>query len=109
MMQERTRDVAVLKALGFTPLQVIASVVLGALALGIVSVALGGALAIPLYPGLMDALGISLGVGPGFGVAPTTTTVIALLLFVVVAIAGLAALAAQRPARANVADVLRAE
>jgi putative ABC transport system permease protein len=109
MMQERTRDVAVLKALGFTPVQVVASVVLGAAALAVASVLVGGLLAIPIYTGLMDTLGIQLGVGPGFGVTPGTVAVLALLLFVIVATAGLAALAAQRPARAAVADVLRAE
>ena len=109
MMQERTRDVAVLKALGFTPAQVISSVALGATAIAITAVVVGGLLAIPLYTGLMDTLGIELGVGPDFGVTPNTVTVLGLLLFVIVATAGLAALAAQRPARAAVADVLRAE
>lgn len=109
MMQERTRDVAVLKALGFTPVQVIASVGLGSAAIALTAVIIGGLLAIPLYAGLMDTLGIELGVGPDFGVTPNTGTVIGLLLFVIAATAGLAALAAQRPARAAVADVLRAE
>ena len=109
MMQERTRDVAVLKALGFTPVQVTASVALGAAAIGAIAVAVGGVLAVPLYNGLMDTLGTELGVGPDFGVSPNPVAVIGLLLFVVAATASLAALAAQRPARAAVADVLRAE
>jgi putative ABC transport system permease protein len=109
MMHERTRDVAVLKALGFTPVQVVASVVVGAAALAVASVLLGGLVAIPIYTGLMDTLGVALGVGPGFGVTPGTVTVIGLLVFIIAATAGLAALAARRPARAVVADVLRAE
>lgn len=109
MMQERTRDVAVLKTLGFTPTQVVASVVIGASAIAVVSALVGGLLAIPLYNGLMDTLGVELGVGPGFGVAPDTAIVIALLLFVIAATAALAGLAAQRPSRSGVAEVLRAE
>ncbi|MDH3683096.1 MAG: FtsX-like permease family protein, partial [Acidimicrobiia bacterium] len=109
MMQERTRDVAVLKALGFTPVQVVASVVLGAAAIAIAAVAIGGLLAIPLYAGLMNTIGVELGVGPGFGVSPGTATVVTLLVFIIAATAALAGLAAQRPARSSVADVLRAE
>jgi len=109
MMQERTRDVAVLKAIGFTPRQVITSVVLGASALAVASVLIGGLLAVPLYTGLMDSLGVALGAGPGFGVSPGVVAVIALLAFIVAATAAFAALAARRPARANVADVLRDE
>ncbi len=81
----------------------------GAAAIAIASVLVGGLLAIPLYTGLMDTIGTELGVGPGFGVTPETATVIALLLFVIAATASLAGLAAQRPARSSVADVLRAE
>jgi putative ABC transport system permease protein len=109
MMQERTREVAVLKALGFTPVQVVTSVAAGAVVLGGISVILGGLIAVPIYGLLVDALGVAIGVGPGFGAAPG---VIAVLLLLVV-VAGLtvlfAALAAQRVARATVAQVLRTE
>ena len=109
MMQERIRDVAVLKALGFTPVQVVASVAIGATALATVAVLLGALLAMPIYSGLMDALGVEIGVGPGFGVAPATIEIIELLILVVATTTLLAAHAARRPARARVADVLRAE
>jgi putative ABC transport system permease protein len=109
MMQERIRDVAVLKALGFTPVQVVASVAIGAAALATIAALLGALLAMPIYSGLMDALGVEIGVGPGFGVAPGTIEIIVLLIVVVASTTLLAALAARRPARAAVADVLRTE
>lgn len=109
MMQERIRDVAILKALGFTPVQVVASVAIGAAALATIAALLGGLLAVPIYNWLMDALGVEIGVGPGFGVDPGTVQIVVFLIVVVASTTILAALAARRPARAAVADVLRTE
>lgn len=109
MMQERTREVAVLKALGFTPAQVVISVAVGALALGMISVILGGLIAVPIYNVLIDALGVAIGVGPGFGVAPGGVAVLSLLVVIAALTAIFAAIAAQRVARATVAEVLRTE
>ena len=108
-IRERTRDLAILKTLGFTPGQVALSVAVSTGALALAAVAIGvpaGLLAADL---MLATVGRGAGVGPEFGAAPSVPAVALVALGIIVLATGVGALVAQRAARAPVAEVLRAE
>jgi putative ABC transport system permease protein len=108
-IRERTRDVAILKTLGFTPGQVATSVAVSTGAFALAAVVIGvpaGLLAAHL---MLATVGRGAGVGPEFGAAPSAGGVALVALAIVGLATGVGALVARHAARAPVAEVLRAE
>ncbi len=108
-IRERIRDVGVLKTIGFTPRQVVWSVAVGTTATAIAAVLLGvpaGLLAADL---MLEAVGRGAGIGPELGSPPAPGGVALAAAALVGLAAATGALVARRAARAQVADVLRAE
>jgi putative ABC transport system permease protein len=108
-IRERMHDIAILKAVGFTPRQVTISIAAGTSALALVAVGLGvpaGLLAAHL---MLEITGRGSGVGPEFGTSPDPAAVALAAAGVVLLAAGVGAVVARRAARAQVAEVLRAE
>lgn len=106
---ERLRDIGVLKAIGLTPRQVAGSVVSSAALLAVVAAAAGVPLGLWISVRIVDAMGNSLGWGPGLLVVPPLPLLAAIVpaLVIVSVFATLApAIAA---AHTRTADVLRSE
>lgn len=110
-VQERSRDIAVLKAVGMSPRQLMAMVMTSSAILG----AIGGLLAMPLgaraYDAVMTSLARSIGnTAPpfAFDVLPPTTLYPLGAMGLAIALAG-AYLPARRAARSRAAAILRSE
>jgi putative ABC transport system permease protein len=108
-IRERIRDLAVLKAVGFTPRQVAASVATSTGTVGLAAVVVGIPLGLGVDWLMMRAVGGESGMGPGIGVAPPLVGLLLLVPIAVALTAGVGALASRGAARAQVAEVLRAE
>lgn len=108
-MRERARDIGILKTVGFTPRQLALSVATGSGATALAAVAVGIPAGVVVGRLMLDAVGRGSGIGPGFAEQAAPLSVAVAGAVVVAAGAGLGALAARRAARAQVAEVLRAE
>jgi putative ABC transport system permease protein len=108
-IRERLRDLAVLKAIGFTPRQVAESVATTTGALGLLAGVIGVPLGFVLNWALQRNIGTSSGIGPDMAQAPAVWAALLVIPIAAALTAGLGALASRRAARAAVADVLRAE
>jgi putative ABC transport system permease protein len=107
--RERLRDIGVLKAVGFTPRQVAGSVVSGAALLAVAAAVVGIPAGVWVSIAIVNAMGNSLGWGPGLLIVPPPA-VLAAILPALVLIGVLATLApAVAAARTRTADVLRSE
>jgi putative ABC transport system permease protein len=69
-IRERRRDFAVLKAVGFTPAQIVASVFSGSAVLALVGVAIGIPLGLVASRVMFDILSNAAGIGTGVGALP---------------------------------------
>jgi putative ABC transport system permease protein len=110
-VRERSRDVAVLKAVGMSPRQLLAMVMTSSAVLGVI----GGLLAMPLgvrtYHGLMTQLAQTIGNRPppfAFDVLHPTTLYPLGAMGLAIALAG-AFFPARRAARSRAAEILRSE
>jgi putative ABC transport system permease protein len=110
-VRERSRDVAVLKAVGMSPRQLLAMVLTSSAVLGVI----GGLVAMPLgvrtYHGLMTQLAQQIGNRPppfAFDVLHPTTLYPLGVMGLAIALAG-AVLPARRAARSRAAEILRSE
>lgn len=108
-IRERLRDLAVLKAIGFTPRQVTESVATTTGSLGLLAAVIGVPLGFVLNWVLQRGIGTSSGVGPSMAQAPVLWTALLVIPTAVALAAGAGALASRHAARAPVAEVLRAE
>lgn len=109
VVRERARDLAILRAVGFTPRQAVAVVATGGVVLALVAVGVGVPLGWLFNSAANDAVGAEIGMGPGIA-EPPPWTVVALVAPLAVAItAGLAMLAARRAATEEVAVLVRWE
>ena len=108
-MRERIRDIGVLKTIGFTPRQVVWSVAAGSVATSLVGVILGVPAGLFVADLMLEAVGRGAGIGPEFGSSPSVLAVAVAVTGIVVLAAATGAFVARRAARAQVADVLRAE
>jgi putative ABC transport system permease protein len=105
-LREHLRDVRVLRAMGLTPVQVLASLVARTSVLALAAVALGVSLGLAACTGLINLAARVYGLGAGIGRPPGALT-LAIAVLVAVVIAGLTAvLAARRYARAPTAAAL---
>jgi putative ABC transport system permease protein len=110
-VRERSRDVAILKAVGMSPRQLLAMVLTSSAVLGMI----GGLAALPLgvraYRGLMTQLAQQIGNRPppfAFDVLPPATLYPLGVLGLAIALAG-AFFPARRAARSRAAEILRSE
>ncbi|MGE5636249.1 MAG: FtsX-like permease family protein [Nocardioidaceae bacterium] len=108
-IRERLRDIAILKALGFTPRQVSMSIALGAALLAAAALAIGVPLGLLAADAMLTNVGNETGIGPELGLAPATLAVALAALAIVALSAAVGALAARGAASAPVAEVLRSE
>jgi putative ABC transport system permease protein len=110
-VRERSRDIAILKAVGMTPRQLLTMVMTSSAVLGVI----GGLVAMPLgvraYHGLMTALARQIGNRPppfAFDVLPPATLYPLGVMGLAIALAG-AVFPARRAARSRAAAMLRSE
>jgi putative ABC transport system permease protein len=110
-VRERSRDVAILKALGMSPRQLLVMVMTSSAVLGVI----GGLVALPLgvrtYQGLMTQLAQQIGNRPppfAFDVLHPTTLYPLGVMGLAIALAG-AVFPARRAARSRAAEILRSE
>jgi putative ABC transport system permease protein len=108
-IRERRRDFAVLKVLGFTPLQITASVLSGSALLALISVAIGIPLGLVASRVMFDILSNAAGIGPGVGALPGVLWLLPLVPLVLIVTAIASALPARSAGELQVADALRYE
>jgi putative ABC transport system permease protein len=109
VVRQRARDLAVLRAVGFTPRQAVGVVATGGVVLALLAAAVGLPLGWWLSGAANDAVGAEIGMGPGIAQSPSWTVVLLVVPLAVVVTAGLAVLAARRAATAEVAELVRYE
>jgi putative ABC transport system permease protein len=109
VVHERARDLAILRAIGFTPRQALGVVATGGVVLAAVAVVVGVPLGWWLSNAGNDAVGAEIGIGPGIAQAPSWWIVALLVPAALAVTAGLAALAARRATTAEVAELVRYE
>ncbi|MDT0403594.1 MULTISPECIES: FtsX-like permease family protein [Streptomyces] len=107
-VREGERDLLALKAIGLTPRQITAVTVTATAGTALAAVLLAMALGLPLARWLIDAQGISSGVGSGIAQLPSPALLVPLGGAAVLGAAALAALPAARSTRRRLADTLSA-
>ena len=106
---EHRRDIGVLKALGFTPRQVLSTVATGNAVLGAVAGVVGLAVGLAGLRIVLAIVGIELGTGPDFGSLPHWWESVLLVVAAVAVTTGATLVAGRRAAAINAADALRYE
>ncbi|MEV5326107.1 FtsX-like permease family protein [Nonomuraea sp. NPDC052634] len=101
-LRDHAFDLAVLKAMGLTPRQVMATLVTGAGLLVVLGVGVGAAAGVSVVTGLIDLQGHNSGVGAGIGRAPSPLTLAVTVLVAVGTALAVALIPARRAARAQV-------
>ncbi|MFG1698627.1 FtsX-like permease family protein [Nonomuraea sp. NPDC049309] len=101
-LRDHAFDLAVLKAMGLTPRQVMATLVTGTGLLVVLGVGAGAAAGVSVVTGLIDLQGHNSGVGAGIGRAPSPLTLAVTVLVAVGTALAVALIPARRAARAQV-------
>lgn len=101
-LRDHAFDLAVLKAMGLTPRQVMATLVTGTGLLVVLGVAVGTAAGASVVVGLIDLQGHTSGVGAGIGRAPSPLTLTLAVVTAVGTALAVALIPARRAARAQV-------
>ncbi|MEO3871812.1 FtsX-like permease family protein [Nonomuraea sp. B12E4] len=101
-LRDHAFDLAVLKAMGLTPRQVMATLVTGTGLLVVLGVAAGAAVGASVVKGLIDLQGYTSGVGAGIGRAPSPLTLAVTVVIAVGTALAVALIPARRAARAQV-------
>lgn len=107
--RERLHDLGVLRAVGFTPRQIVRVTATGAALIGAVAAGAGIPLGLAVLGQLLDAIGEDTGMGAGFGVDPPAMLLVALVPLGAALAGALGALVARRPATAPVSELVRFE
>ena len=110
-VHERSRDIAIMKAIGMSPRQLLVMVMTSAAVLGLIGGLVGIAVGVRTYHGLVTQLARGIGVSPppfAFDVLHPMTLYPLTLAGLAIALAG-ALLPARRAARSRVAETLRSE
>jgi putative ABC transport system permease protein len=106
-LREHLRDIAVLKAVGLTPRQVIATLVTGMSLLALIAVTVGTCLGLAVADRLINLEGRVSGIGAGLAVPPSATMIAATVAAALAAASATAFLIARGTAYIGVAAVLR--
>ncbi|MFI7639982.1 FtsX-like permease family protein [Nonomuraea sp. NPDC049400] len=101
-LRDHAFDLAVLKAMGLTPRQVMATLVTGTGLLVVLGVGAGAAAGMSVVTGLIDLQGHTSGVGAGIGRAPSALTLAVAVVVAVGTALAVALIPARRAARAQV-------
>ncbi|MER6942766.1 FtsX-like permease family protein [Nonomuraea sp. NPDC000554] len=101
-LRDHAFDLAVLKAMGLTPRQVMATLVTGTGLLVVLGVVAGTAAGASVVTGLIDLQGHTSGVGAGIGRPPSVLTLVVAVLIAVGTALAVALIPARRAARAQV-------
>ena len=101
-LRDHALDLAVLKAMGLTPRQVMATLVTGTGLLVVIGVLAGTAVGASVATGLVDLQGYTSGVGAGIGRPPSALTLVTAVAVAVGASLAVALIPARRAARARV-------
>ncbi|MFI6319965.1 FtsX-like permease family protein [Nonomuraea sp. NPDC050556] len=101
-LRDHALDLAVLKAMGLTPRQVMATLVTGTGLLVVVGIVAGTSAGASVVTWLIDLQGANSGVGAGIGRPPTPMTLMLSVLIAVGAALAVAVIPARRAARAQV-------
>ncbi|MER6002316.1 FtsX-like permease family protein [Nonomuraea angiospora] len=101
-LRDHAFDLAVLKAMGLTPRQVMATLVTGTGLLVVLGVGVGAAAGMSVVTGLIDLQGHTSGVGAGIGRAPSALTLAVAVVGAVGTALAVALIPARRAARAQV-------
>ncbi|MEV4393640.1 FtsX-like permease family protein [Nonomuraea sp. NPDC049607] len=101
-LRDHAFDLAVLKAMGLTPRQVMATLVTGTGLLVVLGVGAGTAVGASVVVGLIDLQGHTSGVGAGIGRAPSPVTLAVAVVTAVGTALAVAIIPARRAARAQV-------
>ncbi|TMR13100.1 FtsX-like permease family protein [Nonomuraea turkmeniaca] len=101
-LRDHAFDLAVLKAMGLTPRQVMATLVMGTGLLVVLGVGVGAAVGMSVVTGLIDLQGHTSGVGAGIGRAPSALTLAIAVVTAVGTALAVALIPARRAARAQV-------
>ncbi|MFI6709929.1 ABC transporter permease [Nonomuraea sp. NPDC050478] len=101
-LRDHAADLAVLKAMGLTPRQVMATLVTGTGLLVVLGVVAGAAAGASVATGLIDLQGHTSGVGAGIGRPPSPVTLALAVLLAVGTALAVALIPARRAARAQV-------
>ncbi|MEU4233075.1 FtsX-like permease family protein [Nonomuraea sp. NPDC026600] len=101
-LRDHAFDLAVLKAMGLTPRQVMATLVTGTGLLVVVGIVAGTVVGATVVTGLIDLQGYTSGVGAGIGRPPSPLTLVIAVLVAVGAALAVALIPARRAARAQV-------
>ncbi|WP_336208408.1 ABC transporter permease [Nonomuraea sp. LPB2021202275-12-8] len=101
-LRDHALDLAVLKAMGLTPRQVMATLVTGTGLLVVLGVAVGAVAGVSVVTGLIDLQGHTSGVGAGIGRPPSAMTLAIAVLVAVGTALAVALIPARRAARAQV-------
>jgi putative ABC transport system permease protein len=107
--RERTRDVGVLRAVGFGPRQVLGAAAVTAAVLALIAVAVGVPVGLVASRGLAEGIGAGSGIGPGFGVDPSGMTIGLIALTTLAAGTFLGMLVYRRAATGSTASLVRFE
>jgi putative ABC transport system permease protein len=108
-IRERRRDFAVLKAIGFTPAQIVASVFSGSAVLALIGVAVGIPLGLLASRVMFDILSSAAGIGTGVGALPGLLWLAPLVPLALIVAAIASAIPARIAANLQVAEALRYE
>jgi putative ABC transport system permease protein len=108
-IRERRRDFAVLKTLGFTPAQIVGSVLWGGAMLAVVAIAVGIPLGLLASRVVFDILSSAAGIGTGVGELPGVLWLAPLLPIVLLVTALASAIPARIASSLQVAEALRYE
>jgi putative ABC transport system permease protein len=108
-VRERTHDLGVLRAVGVTPRQVLATVAAGGAALALAAALIGIPLGWVVSNTVTEVVGAASGIGPGIGTGPGIITTLVVVPCVVALAALLGTLAARRAAKAQISELVRYE
>ncbi|MGD9703585.1 MAG: ABC transporter permease [Acidimicrobiia bacterium] len=108
-VRERMRDLGVLRAIGFTPHQLVASGAVGTLVIVAIAAVIGVPLGLWLNRSLLTGVGRAMGAGPEFRADPALVPTTVVVLAVVVVAVAIGALTCVQSSRKPVSELVRYE
>jgi len=108
-VRERARDLGVLRAVGYTPAQVVGTTAVGSALLVIGAVLVGLPLGLWLADWLLTAVGKGTGAGPELGTGPAALATFVVLAIIVAAAVGIGAQTCVRLSRRPVSELVQYE
>lgn len=108
-VRERMRDLGILRAIGFTPSQLVASTAIGTLLLVVAAVIVGIPIGLWLNRALLAAVGKAVGAGPELRASPAVVPTVVVVAAIVAAAVAIGALACVQASRRPVSELVNYE